>query len=69
MVGLVASFVSTHKPDSPLSEAHLGAAVTPERVALLIGYAAFMYCVCLLACIVPTRRALNVEPTEALRTE
>jgi putative ABC transport system permease protein len=25
--------------------------------------------VCLLACVVPTRRALRVEPTEALRAE
>jgi ABC-type lipoprotein release transport system permease subunit len=28
-----------------------------------------MMAVCLLACIVPTRRALSVEPTEALRAE
>ena len=69
MVGLVSVFVSGHKPDAPISEAHFAAAVTPTRVALLIGYAAFMYCVCLLACIVPTRRALSVEPTEALRSE
>jgi ABC-type lipoprotein release transport system permease subunit len=32
-------------------------------------YAAFMMAVCLLACIVPTRRALAVQPTEALRAE
>jgi putative ABC transport system permease protein len=25
--------------------------------------------VCLLACVVPTRRALRIEPTEALRAE
>ena len=39
------------------------------QVALLVGYVAFMLGVCLLACIVPTRRALSVQPTEALRAE
>ena len=39
------------------------------NVALLLGYAALMMSVCLLACIVPTRRALSVQPTEALRAE
>jgi putative ABC transport system permease protein len=42
---------------------------TGGQVALLVVYAAFMMGVCLLACIVPTRRALRVEPTEALRAE
>ena len=28
-----------------------------------------MMAVCMLACIVPTRRALRVEPSEALRAE
>lgn len=37
--------------------------------AVLVVYAAFMLAVCLLACIVPTYRALRVEPTEALRAE
>jgi hypothetical protein len=39
------------------------------NVSLLLAYAAVMLAVCLLACIVPTRRALRVEPTEALRAE
>ena len=39
------------------------------QVAALMGHAALMMGVCMLACIVPTRRALNVEPTEALRAE
>jgi len=34
-----------------------------------VGYAVFMLGVCLLACVVPTRRALGVQPTEALRAE
>jgi putative ABC transport system permease protein len=39
------------------------------RVALLIIYSAIILGVCLLACVVPTRRALAVQPVEALRTE
>lgn len=38
-------------------------------VALIIGYAVLMLGVCLLACVVPTRRALGVEPTVALRMD
>jgi cell division protein FtsX len=39
------------------------------QVALLVLYAAFMLGVCLLACVVPTRRALRVEPIIAMRVE
>ncbi|MES2522090.1 MAG: ABC transporter permease [Gemmatimonadota bacterium] len=34
-----------------------------------LGYSTLMLGVCLLACIVPTRRALQVQPTEALRAD
>ena len=40
-----------------------------KHVVMIATYSAFMMCVCLLACIVPMRRALRVEPTEALRAE
>jgi ABC-type antimicrobial peptide transport system permease subunit len=43
--------------------------VTPARAALLVLYSAIVLGVCLLACVVPTRRALAVEPVDALRAE
>ena len=43
--------------------------VTPTVWAILAGYTLFMLAVCLLACVVPTRRALRVEPMEALRAD
>lgn len=47
-----------------------GAAPLPAaRIALFAGYLGLMVGVCLLACVVPLRRALGVEPTEALRTQ
>ncbi|HVL69418.1 MAG TPA: ABC transporter permease [Vicinamibacterales bacterium] len=39
------------------------------QLAILAAYGVVMLGVCLLACIVPTRRALSVEPTIALRVE
>jgi ABC-type antimicrobial peptide transport system permease subunit len=44
-------------------------AVSVGQVAMLVAYGAFMLGVCLLACVVPTRRALRVEPIEAMRVE
>ena len=35
----------------------------------IAAYAAFMTLVCMLACVVPARRALRVQPTDALRSE
>jgi putative ABC transport system permease protein len=40
-----------------------------KQVAIILGYATLMLGVCLLACVVPTRRALGVEPTIALRID
>ena len=46
-----------------------GNGVTIGLLGQLIAYGALMFAVCLVACVVPTRRALSVEPTEALRAE
>ena len=43
--------------------------LTLAGMAKIVGYGAMMLGVCMLACLVPTRRALSVEPTTALRTE
>ncbi len=43
--------------------------LTLGELALVSLYLGAMLAVCLLACVVPTRRALSVEPTEALRAE
>lgn len=39
------------------------------QLLMVTAYGALMLVVCLLACVLPTRRALSVEPTEALRSE
>jgi putative ABC transport system permease protein len=39
------------------------------EAAALVGYVGVMTAICMLACVVPTRRALAVEPTEALRAD
>jgi predicted permease len=40
-----------------------------QGMAMIVGYGIVMLGVCMLGCVVPTRRALTIEPTVALRTE
>jgi ABC-type antimicrobial peptide transport system permease subunit len=40
-----------------------------QTVAIALAFAMFMMGICLLACIVPTRRALRIQPIEALAHE
>jgi hypothetical protein len=44
-------------------------AVTPAYVMGMTGYTVLMFGVCMLACLVPVRRVLRVDPIAALRTE
>lgn len=46
-----------------------GMLVSMKGVALVVLYAVLVLSVCLLACVVPTRRALAVQPVDALRAE
>ena len=43
--------------------------LTLQGMAAIVGYGMVMLAVCMLGCVVPTRRALSIEPTIALRTE
>jgi ABC-type lipoprotein release transport system permease subunit len=43
--------------------------LSAREAGSIVAYAALMMGVCLLACIVPTRRALGITPTDALRQE
>jgi predicted permease len=43
--------------------------LTFQGMAMIVGYGIVMLGVCMVACVVPTRRALSIEPTIALRTE
>jgi putative ABC transport system permease protein len=51
------------------SEFTYNVALSLEQVVVILAYAVLMLGVCMLACVVPTRRALRVEPTEALRVD
>jgi ABC-type antimicrobial peptide transport system permease subunit len=57
-------------PDTGLAGLATAArALTLAQAGQIVAFAILMMGVCLLACIVPTRRALGIEPTEALRAE
>jgi putative ABC transport system permease protein len=47
----------------------LSGGLSLQDVAMILASATVMLGVCLLACVVPTRRALGVEPTIALRMD
>ena len=48
---------------------HLITGLSAKEAGMVAAYMALMMAVCMLACIVPTRRALAIEPSEALRNE
>jgi predicted permease len=46
-----------------------GSALSFQLAVQLLVYMAIMACVCMSACVLPTRRALSIEPGRALRSE
>lgn len=66
LVATAANLIIGHQPDGQPST---GEGLTLVQGAMLLAHAATMFAVCMLACIVPTRRALRVQPTEALRAD
>ena len=69
LVGVGSVILRNHVPDTDMGMQTLKGGLPLDQLALLIGYSAAMLGVCLLACVVPTRRALGIQPTEALRAE
>lgn len=69
LVGVGSVIVRNHVPDSAIGMQTFRGGMPLDQLAVLIMYSVAMLGVCLLACIVPTRRALGVQPTEALRAE
>ena len=65
----VIAFMTFWYPNTEGPGAGEAAGLTLQAIAMQAGYAALMFAICLLACVVPTRRALSIEPTTALRTE
>jgi ABC-type antimicrobial peptide transport system permease subunit len=51
------------------SSAMFGGLPTLAESSLLLGYVILMGAVCMLACVVPTRRARRVHPMDALRAD
>jgi ABC-type antimicrobial peptide transport system permease subunit len=69
LVGVGSVIVRNHVPDTGLGMQTFRGGLPLDQLALLIAYSTAMLGVCLLACVVPTRRALRVQPTEALRAD
>jgi ABC-type antimicrobial peptide transport system permease subunit len=69
LVGFGSIVVRNHQPDTAMGMHTLEGGLSIGQLAMLIGYAALMLGVCLLACVVPTRRALGIQPTDALRAD
>ena len=63
--GALIALVGSIETEMPGLQGNLSLA----QYAIVVAYAIFMLGVCFLACVVPTRRALSVEPTVALRQE